>query len=120
MTPPERRKTPRVSERIPLALSGRDGVIRADTQNLSAAGAYCTLETFVPPMTKLELQLDLPDGRRVRPIRCVGVVVRVEPVVANPHQGRYHTAILFTELSERDRAALSRFVTQRLSNTIST
>ena len=120
MTPPERRKAPRLSEQIPLALSGRDGVIQTNTQNLSTAGAYCTLDTFVPPLTKLELQLDLPDGRRVRPIRCVGVVVRVEPVVANPHQGRYQTAILFTELSERDRAALSRFIAQRLSNISST
>ena len=115
MTPPERRQAPRVAERLPLTLTGADGVVQADTQNLSAAGAYCALDQFIPPMTKLELQLELPDGPQRTPIRCVGVVVRVEPLIATPQQGRYQTAILFTELSERDRSAIERFVARRLA-----
>lgn len=113
--PAERRRAPRVTERVPLTLSGADGILKADTQSLSAVGVYCTLDRFIPPMTKLELRMELPQGGRQTAIRCVGVVVRVEPVVANPHQGRYQTAIFFTELSERDRAAISQFVSQRLS-----
>lgn len=117
---PERRKTPRISEQVSLSLAHADGVIRADTQNLSTAGAYCVLDRFIPPLTKLELELNVPDGRHVRSIRCLGVVVRVEPVLTSPQRGRYQTAVLFTELSERDRSAIARFVTQRLSNSVST
>lgn len=111
----ERRKTPRVAERLELTLAGADGVVQADTQNLSAAGAYCTVDRFIPPMTKLELRLELPDGAQRTSVRCVGVVVRVEPIIASPQQGRYQTAILFTELSERDRSAIERFVARRLA-----
>ena len=115
MTRPERRRAPRVAERISLTLAQADGVVQAETQNLSAAGAYCTLDRFIPPLTKLELQLELPDGRQRTSLRCTGVVVRVEPLIATPQRGRYQTAILFTELSDRDRSAIERFVVQQLA-----
>ncbi|OGX29065.1 MAG: hypothetical protein A3B78_03460 [Omnitrophica WOR_2 bacterium RIFCSPHIGHO2_02_FULL_67_20] len=118
----ERRRSPRVSERVPLAITDGGAPIQAETVNLSAAGAYCTLDRFLAPMTKLQLDYELPDppgggvggGRRVR-IRCAGVVVRSEPVIVSPDKGRYHVAIFFTDLSERNRSVLSRFVRQRLS-----
>lgn len=113
----ERRQAPRVSERVSLSLAGAEGVIQAETQSLSAVGAYCALDRFIPPLTEVELELGLPDGRQVRTIRCFGVVVRVEPVLTNPERGRYRTAILFRELRERDRAAISRYVAQRLADT---
>ena len=112
----ERRRLPRVSERVPLAITEGGTVLQAETVNLSAAGAYCTLDRFLAPMTKLQLDYELPDGggRRTR-LRCTGVVVRTEPVIASPDKGRYAVAIFFTDLSERSRSALSRFVRQRLS-----
>ena len=111
----ERRGAPRVAERISIAVTDAKTELRTETTNLSAAGAYCILDRFIPPMTKLQLDLELPDGsRRVR-IRCTGVVVRVEPVVAEGQLGRYQTAIFFSDLSERDRAAISQFVQRRLS-----
>ena len=113
----ERRRAPRVSERVPLGITEGGATLTAETVNLSANGAYCTLDRFLAPMTKLQLDYELPGhtGRRVR-IRCTGVVVRSEPIIVSPHQGRYHVAIFFTDLSERHRSALSRFVRQRLSH----
>ena len=111
----ERRNTPRVAERITLAIAEGDGLIQAETNNLSASGVYCTLERLIPPMTKLEVQFELPHGRQRASIRCSGVVVRVEPIIASPDRARYHTAILFTDLAEPDRSAISQFVRQRLS-----
>ena len=70
-------------------------------------------------MSKLQLRFELPGRQSRRSIQCSGVVVRVEPVVANAQQGRYHVAVLFTELSERDRSLIERFVRQRLSATSS-
>ena len=111
----ERRRAPRVAERVSVALTEEGKAFQAESENLSAAGVYCTLDRFLPPMTKLQLQFELPDGaRRVR-VRCEGVVVRVEPIIASAERGRYHVAVFFTELAERDRSAISRFVSQRLS-----
>jgi hypothetical protein len=43
-------------------------------------------------------------------VRCTGAVVRAEPVVTNPERGHFNIAIFFTDLSERDRSVISRFV----------
>ena len=110
----ERRHAPRVSERIAIALSDATTALTAETTNLSSSGVYCTLDRFVAPMTKLQLELELPNGGRSSRIRCEGVVVRVEPVAANPQRGAYHVAVFFTEMTERDRSVISRFVHQRL------
>ena len=61
----ERRRTPRVSERVPLGITEGGTTLEAETVNLSAAGAYCTLDRFLAPMTKL--QLDYGTGRRASP-----------------------------------------------------
>ena len=111
----ERRQAPRVDHRVPLGITGEGTTLQTETVNLSAAGVYCTLDRFLAPMTKLQLDYEVPDGaRRVR-IRCTGVVVRAEPVIANADRGRYHIAIFFTDLSDRDRSVLSRFVQQHLA-----
>ena len=115
MTAQERRQAPRVSEQIPVAIHDAGEELLTETKNISTAGAYCTLHRFIAPMTKLELQCELPNGsRRVR-IRCSGVVVRIEPSVPSPDRALYNVAIFFTELTERDRRAISQFIRRRLS-----
>ena len=84
-------------------------------QNLSAAGVYCALERFIPPMTKLELKFDLPGGAGPARVQCAAVVVRVEPSVTDGDVMRYNTALFFTDLAERDRKAISQFVERRLA-----
>ena len=115
MAPTERRRAPRIAERLALAITEAGAQLTAETNNLSASGAYCTLDQFLAPMTKLQLRFELPGGSRRRLIRCSGVVVRVEPVITNADHGRYHVAIFFTDLVARDRTAIARFVRQRLS-----
>lgn len=92
--------------------------LQTESKNLSASGVYCTLERFIPPMTKLRVQFEVPNGsRRVR-IACTGVVVRVDPVIREAQQGAYNTAIYFSDITDRDRAAISHFVEQRLSGNV--
>ncbi len=112
---PERRRSPRVEERVSLAVHDAGTELVGETQNISASGAYCTLDSFIAPMTTLALRLELPHSTRPTPIRCSGVVVRVEPVVSQVNRGRYRIAVLFTDLKAPDRAAIERFVRQRLS-----
>ena len=79
----ERRQAPRVSHRVSLGITGDGTTLQTETVNLSAAGVYCTLDRFLAPMTKLQLDYEVPDpagggadgARRVR-IQCTGVVVR--------------------------------------------
>ena len=112
----ERRREPRTAERLPLAIQDASAELTTETHNISASGVYCTLDRFIAPMSKLQLRFELSNqGRRSTSIRCSGVVVRVEPAISNAQQGRYHVAVLFTELAERDRTAIARFVRQRLS-----
>ena len=116
----ERRRAPRIDERVSLAITDGGAELATETHNLSASGVYCTLDRFITPMSKLQLRFELPDGARRTTIRCAGVVVRVEPVIAGAERARYNVAIFFTELSERNRSAISRFVRRRLSATPST
>ena len=111
----ERRKTPRIDERLSIAISEDGRIAQAQTQNLSTAGAYCTLDRFIAPMTKLQLVFELPDGNRRVRITCSGVVVRIEPVVTDAQRGSYQLAIYFSEMSDRSRIAISKFVRQRLA-----
>ncbi len=111
----ERRRHARAAERIALAITDAGAALSTETKNLSASGVYCTLERFIAPMSKLQLEFELPNGSRRVKIRCTGVVVRVEPVIANVEHGLYNVAIFFTELTERDRSAIARFVRRRLA-----
>ena len=120
MSHPERRAAPRIPERIRFALTNGGGALEAETKNLSTSGAYCTVSKFIPPMTKLQVAFEVPNGPRRVPIRCSGVVVRVEPVVNSPEEGRYHMAIFFNDLSARDREAIAQFVRERLASASST
>lgn len=110
----ERRQAPRASERIRFTVADAGPAFETETRNLSASGAYCTMDRFIAPMTKLALEFQLPIEPRAVRIRCTGVVVRAEPVVVNAETGRYHVAIFFSDLSSADRASISRFVQQRL------
>lgn len=114
MTQPERRRSPRALERVPLQVVDGGLELEGETRNLSAAGLYCTLDRFIPPMSKLTIHLQLPGRLRQRRIRCIGVVVRVEPGAADAQRMRYHTALFFTEIADRDREAISHFVQRRL------
>ena len=120
MTAAERRRAPRVAERVALAIRDAGVEVTTESKNLSASGVYCAMDRFIAPMTKLDVRFELPEGSRRRTIRCAGVVVRVEPIIDNAERGRYHVAIFFSELSARDRLAISRFVRQRLSAASST
>lgn len=111
----ERRRAPRIPERVAVSISDAGTELKTETKNLSASGAYCMLDRFIAPMSKLQLRFDLANGSRRVAVRCAGVVVRIEPVIANTERGRYNVAIFFTELSERHRAAIGRFVRQRLA-----
>ena len=110
----DRRGAPRVARRVPVTIGHEHGALLARTKDLSASGAYCTLRRFLPPMTKLEIQLNIADGARPARITCHGIVVRVKPGKASPRISRYHTAIFFSDLTDTNRLTLARYVQRHL------
>ena len=110
----ERRVAPRVAERVILSLQGPQTTLEAESRNLSASGVYCFTSQLIAPMTKLALEFTLPLPKPAR-IECTGVVVRVEPVIANAATTGYHLAIFFSDLTDRQRTAIQQFVRQRLA-----
>lgn len=111
---PDRRLAPRVEHRLPVRLTHEDGALSAITRDLSASGASCSLRRFIPLMTKLQIQLDLPGRARPTRIACQGVVVRVEPPRPMPRSSRYHLAIFFNDMAGVDRTRLARYVHEHL------
>ena len=114
----ERRKYPRVSEAVSCQVSLGSGKFQTLTKNLSCGGTLCSLSEQIPPMTKLELVLDLPPassgmapGRKV--VHCMGVVIRQDRLPLE-EQPAYLTAIYFSDLKPEDRRRIGEFILQSM------
>ena len=71
----ERRVELRADVDVPLKIKKDRNVIEAHTRNLSASGAFCTLDRFVPLNSTLDVTLLVPEApREGRPaqkkVRC--------------------------------------------------
>ncbi len=107
----ERRRHARLEHAIPLKISSGDLDMVTETKNLSSSGAFCLVNKFIPPMTKLKLYFLLPlrcNNKVVnKRISCEGVVVRSQSAV---DQEFFHTAIFFSDISSRDSQIIHEFV----------
>ena len=110
MSTPERRAAQRIAKQLPLTLSDDAAPFLTHTKNLSTSGAYCTVRRFIAPMTKLQVQMEISGHAKPTVVRCEGVVVRVEPPRKLARRTTYNVAIFFSNLTDRDRATLARFV----------
>lgn len=111
----ERRKHARLDKNIPLKISSDDFDIVTQTDNLSPAGAYCKVDRYLEPMTKLKINLLLPLRRynkiTTKKVVCEGVVVRTEPAAQSES---YHVAIYFSDVPKPDMKILIEFVQSSL------
>ena len=114
----ERRKYPRLEKNIPLKVSSPNVDIVTQTQNISCIGAYCSINTDLPLMTKLKVTLLLPEKHRKsskdksKKVTCVGVVVRSQETC---EKGIYDAAIFFEQISEKERLKLEEYINHHLS-----
>ena len=115
---PERRKDPRLENNIPVKIFHEDGDLVTETKNVSRSGAYCRINKYIEPMTKLKISLLLPtrkNGKNLtRKIAFQGVVVRIEPM---SDQKTYNVAIFFNDISQRDAECINDYVHSYLENT---
>ncbi|MBI4309377.1 MAG: PilZ domain-containing protein [Candidatus Omnitrophica bacterium] len=107
----ERRRHPRLEHNVPVKISSGDVDIVTETSNLSCSGAFCRIDKYIAPMTRLKLNLLLPLRKNnkiaTKRIHCEGVVVRTE---STKEDDSFLTAIFFSEISPRDAKIVSEFV----------
>jgi integration host factor subunit alpha len=110
----ERRRHPRINERLPFTVKAEDFDAVTETINLSCLGAYCQLNKHIPLMTSLKIALALPygdQGNECGYVECHGVVVRSEEILSKTHLGRvYNTAIYFNEIEESEKEKIADFL----------
>ena len=112
MSSSERRSSPRARHRLPIILNGGVNELVTHTEDISSSGAYCTLSRYVPPMTKLQVKLELPGEPKSKRLTCYGVIVRIDPSTPGGRGTRYKAAIFFHDLSDHDRTVLAHYIQQ--------
>lgn len=110
----ERRQYPRIQAKIPLKLAADGYDFITATQNVSCIGAYCRIDKYVPPFTKVSVKMTLPlaKGRKEEDssVECKGVVVRSE----GEGTSGFNIAVFFNEIKESQRKKISRYLNQFL------
>ncbi len=108
---PERRRHPRLEGNIPLKICSDEFDLVTETQNLSCSGAYCRVNKYLEPMSKLKIHLLLPIKKynkvTTKKISCQGVIVRSESVPGEPY---FNVAIFFNDIQQRDVDSLNAYI----------
>jgi len=106
----EKRRHLRIEKNLPIKIKGEEFDIVTETKNISCAGAYCKVDRYVAPFTKVKTTILLsPTKDESKCINCKGVVVRVEKL-NNVLEPQYNIAIYFNEISKMSMLKINRFV----------
>lgn len=110
----EKRQYPRINKNLPLRIAANGYDFITTTQNVSCVGAYCHIDKYVPPFTKIMVKLSLPvvvdSKKRNYDVECKGVVVRTE----DENEGGFNIAVFFNQIDERQRQKISEYISQFL------
>jgi hypothetical protein len=104
----ERRRDPRLEGNIPVKICQDGGDLVTETLNVSRSGAYCRVNQYIEPMTKLKIHLLLSFPKSTtKKISCEGVVVRSE---SSSDDGQYNIAVFFSDITKRDAECITDYV----------
>ena len=110
----ERRQYPRIEQVLPLKVAANGYDFATSTLNVSCLGAYCHIDKYMPPFTKVMVRLALPvstlNGNKNYNVECKGVVVRSE----DESRGGFNIAIYFNEIGGSQRHKISQYINQFL------
>jgi PilZ domain len=111
MTSPndERRRSLRVDAALKLEVKlpvagGSHEVANLETLNISSSGVYFRSDHYIEPMTKLNMEIELPmsdgDDAAASTAACEGIVVRVIPEFEADERETYEVAVFFTRIDD--------------------
>ncbi len=103
----EKRLYPRIDQRLAINVVANGYDFITTTENVSCLGAYCRINKYMPPFTKVMVKLNLNEKYQ---IECKGVVVRTE----DENTGGFNIAIFFNEITDSQRQTISRYISQFL------
>lgn len=110
----ERRKYPRIRQQLPIKVAANGYDFITSTENVSCIGAYCHIDKYMPPFTKVMVRLSLPvvvgGNSRNYDVECKGVVVRTE----DDETSGFNIAIFFNEINGHQRYKISQYINQFL------
>ena len=110
----ERRIHPRLSHNLPVKLAANGYDFDSTTQNISCVGAYCTINKYIPPFTKLSIKLSLPlvhdNSQDELHVECKGVIVRTEDEAG----GGFNVAIFFNEIKPGEKNKITHYISQNI------
>jgi len=109
----ERRLHPRLNHKLPLNLGINGYDFSTSTHNLSSVGAYCHIDKYMPPFTKIYVKLSLPNKGKAGKntiVECSGVVVRTE----DEAKGGFNLAIFFNQIRQEQRKKIAQYISQFL------
>lgn len=113
----DRRRHLRLQSNVPLKISGAEFDVVTETKNISCSGAYCRVNKYLEPMTKLKINLLLPIKKQnkivTKKITCQGVIVRCE---STPADQSYNIAIYFNDIQQKDINILNDYINSVLEN----
>ncbi len=107
----ERRQHPRLEQKLPLKIAANGYDFCTTTENISCVGAYCRVNKYIPPFTKITARLDLPmksGAKADKCVECSGVIVRTE----DENTGGFNIAIFFNHITDRERQKISKYISQ--------
>lgn len=112
----EKRLYPRIDHSLAMNVQANGYDFATSTQNVSCLGAYCHIEKYVPPFTKISVRLSLPvadHGKSKKcDVECQGVIVRSE----DEPQGGFNVAIFFNRITDMQRKKIAHYIDQFLPN----
>lgn len=115
----ERRIHPRINQQLPFKVVANGYDFATYTKNISCVGAYCHINKYVPPFTKVMIRLSLPvmenDKNKYCDVNCKGVIVRTE----DEKNGGYNIAIFFNGIKDDTRSKIANYIGQILPNCFS-
>jgi len=110
----ERRQYPRIEQTLPLKIAADGYHFATTTENVSCVGAYCHLDKYIPPFTKIAVKVTLPVIARgiIKDVEveCNGVIVRTK----DEKKGGFNIAVFFNEIKENQRKKIAQYINQIL------
>ncbi len=113
----EKRRHPRIEERLPLKIKDEGFDTISVTKNISCSGVFCQVEGYFPILSKVKIILLLPaEGKtKAHPIHIEGVVVRSEPVKSATAPNCRSIAIFFSKIKRQDTFKISNYINSILA-----
>lgn len=111
----EKRQYPRIIQSLPVRIAADGYDFSSVTKNVSCVGAYCHINKYVPPFTRVAVRINLPivvnREKKDHLVECKGVIVRTE----DEKEGGFNIAVYFNEIKENQRKIISQYINQFVS-----